>query len=60
MEEEIPKKGFMHQVKDIPNTDRRAQFQFYLQNAALMAKIEDMLAKNYNRLRSTEKEEKIN
>ena len=48
---EIPNKGSLHQVKYVLDVDRREQYQFYLQNMALMAKTEDMSAKNYNRLR---------
>ena len=56
---DIPKKGSMHQVKDVPYPERRAQFPFYLQDMALMAKTEDMSTKNYNRLREAKKGEKI-
>ena len=50
----------MHQVKDMPNPVRSGQFWFYLQNVTLMAKAEDMFAKNYNILRATEKGKRIN
>ena len=30
VEGEIPKKGSMHQVKDVPDLDRTEQFQFYM------------------------------
>ena len=45
--EEIFKKGLIHQVKDVPNSERREQFQIYLQNVALVTKTEDMSAKKY-------------
>ena len=40
--EEISKRGLMHQVKDVPDPNRREQFQLYLQNVALMARREDV------------------
>lgn len=56
----MPKKGNMHQVKDVLDPDRRAQFQFYLQIIALMAKIEGMSTKNYSNLVASEKGHSIN
>lgn len=44
----------MHQTKDVPNPERRAQFEFYLHNVTHMAKNEDMSIKNYSRLKATE------
>ena len=59
MVEDIPKKGSLHYMKDLPNTDKRAKFEFYLQNVALMAGTKNTSARNYNRLRAAEKREKI-
>lgn len=53
-------KGQMHQTKDVANPERRARLQFYMHNVALMAKNEDMSAKNYNRLKAAEEGEEIN
>ena len=55
MAEKIPKKGSMHQVKDVPNPNIIAQFQLYLQNVALMAKIEVMYTNDYNEVKSITK-----
>ena len=57
---EVPRKGNMHQTKDVANQERREQFQFYLQNIVLMAKNEDMSARNYSRLRAAEEGEVVN
>lgn len=50
----------MHQVKNVQDPKKRAQFHFYVHNLTLMAKIEDMSTQNYNRLRASRKGEKIN
>lgn len=58
--DEVPRKGAMHQLKDGTNPHRHAQLQFYLQNIVLMAKNEDMSAKNYSRLRAVKEGATIN
>ena len=50
----------MHQVKDSKGGERQSQLQFYLKNVLHMAKVEDMLVKNYARLRVAKEGLEIN
>ncbi|KAI5064728.1 hypothetical protein GOP47_0019423 [Adiantum capillus-veneris] len=57
---EVPKRGSMHQVKDVADAKGRTQMTFYLQNVMFMAKTNDMSAKNYSFLKAIEQGERIN